>query len=110
MELAPGVAVGPYVIGDRLGAGGMGVVYRARDTRLQRDVAITDKITDATTGSTLIVRWGQRGRVGTAAIKPRARLLAQRLAPWFDVNEIDNLPAPLPMRAGGPQKPQPRLT
>ena len=67
---------------------------------IQRDIAITDKITATTTGSTLIVRWGQRGRIGAAAIKPRARAVAQALVPWFDASEVDSLPAPLPMRAG----------
>jgi hypothetical protein len=67
---------------------------------IRRDVAITDKITATTTGATLIVRWGQRGRIGSGPIKPRARALAQTLVPWFDLNEVDNLPAPLPMRAG----------
>ena len=38
--LAPGTRLGPYEIGGMIGAGGMGQVYRARDPRLGRDVAI----------------------------------------------------------------------
>jgi eukaryotic-like serine/threonine-protein kinase len=40
MSLTPGTKLGPYEIVAPLGAGGMGEVYRARDTRLERDVAI----------------------------------------------------------------------
>lgn len=40
MSLVPGVRLGPYEIIAMLGAGGMGEVYRARDLRLQRDVAV----------------------------------------------------------------------
>jgi len=38
--LAPGARIGTYEIVDRLGAGGMGEVYRARDTKLRREVAV----------------------------------------------------------------------
>src|SRR5262245_9761739 len=40
MSLTVGARVGVYEITEAIGAGGMGEVYRARDTRLNRDVAL----------------------------------------------------------------------
>jgi serine/threonine protein kinase len=40
MALAAGTRVGPYEVLMPVGAGGMGEVYRARDTKLDRDVAL----------------------------------------------------------------------
>src|SRR2546422_1193189 len=40
MTLSPGTRLGPYELRSLIGSGAMGDVYRARDTRLHRDVAI----------------------------------------------------------------------
>src|SRR5688500_10503314 len=40
MVLAPGTRLGVYEVLSAIGAGGMGEVYKARDTRLHRDVAV----------------------------------------------------------------------
>src|SRR5215472_7578829 len=40
MALAAGSKLGPYEIVSAIGAGGMGEVYKARDTRLERNVAV----------------------------------------------------------------------
>ena len=51
MSLVVGARLGPYEILSPLGAGGMGEVYRARDTRLGREVAI--KVVSETVGHDL---------------------------------------------------------
>jgi len=55
VTLASGERLGPYEIIGQLGAGSMGVVYRARDTRLGRDVAVK-VLTEALAGDGDLVR------------------------------------------------------
>jgi hypothetical protein len=62
MALTAGAKLGPYEILSRAGAGGMGEVYKARDTRLQRTVAIKE-----------LARWG---RCAYAAGLERKRFVA----------------------------------
>jgi hypothetical protein len=71
-----------------------------RNHQWRRDFGITDKVPSDATSATVIVRWGQRGRIGEPNIKPRARLTVQNSAPWVDANEVDALPAPIQMRPG----------
>jgi hypothetical protein len=94
--IAAGTRVGPYELATLLGAGGMGVVYRARDTRLGRDVAIK------------LVRPGD-GDV--AAARARLEREAQAMARLSDPNVVvvydigaygDQLYVAMELLAGGP--------
>jgi cytochrome c553 len=67
MPLAPGRRLGPYEILAPLGAGGMGEVYRARDTRLNRDVAIKILPEHAFGDPDAVVRF-EREATGVAAL------------------------------------------
>jgi eukaryotic-like serine/threonine-protein kinase len=68
MPLGPGTRLGPYEVVAAIGAGGMGEVYRARDTKLDRDVAL--KI--YATGNTSSTAINQPGSAGSAsACSPR---------------------------------------
>ncbi|HEX7489333.1 MAG TPA: hypothetical protein VF341_10530, partial [Anaeromyxobacteraceae bacterium] len=67
---------------------------------VRMDFAIADPITASTTGSNLIVRWGERGRAAEPSIQPRARLVVQQVAPWVSPGVVDALPPPVAMRAG----------
>jgi hypothetical protein len=46
------------------------------------------------------VTWGNRGRVGDPAIKPRAALVLSQTMPWLPANFLDGLAAPVALRAG----------
>ncbi|HEX5032222.1 MAG TPA: protein kinase [Candidatus Eisenbacteria bacterium] len=59
---APGTRFGPYELIDRLGQGGMGEVYRARDTRLGREVALKVLPENATASSEARARFEREAR------------------------------------------------
>src|SRR5579872_2346272 len=62
MALTSGTKLGPYEIESPLGAGGMGEVYRARDTRLDRTVAIKVLASHLSTSPELKQRMEREGR------------------------------------------------
>jgi hypothetical protein len=66
---------------------------------VRRDVAVVPQfLTGASADQP--VTWGQRGRVGDAAIKPRVALVLTQTMPWLPAGFADGLPAPLQLRAG----------
>ncbi|MCU1244153.1 MAG: serine/threonine protein kinase [Acidobacteria bacterium] len=70
MALAPGTILGHYVIRSPLGAGGMGEVYRAHDTRLDRDVAIKVLPPSLTSDPDRLRRFEQEARAAAALNHP----------------------------------------
>ena len=70
MTLQPGTTLGPYVIVSQLGRGGMGVVYRADDPRLDREVAIKLLPPDLTRDEIAKRRFLQEAKAASALDHP----------------------------------------
>ncbi len=70
MSLAAGVRLGPYEIGGLIGAGGMGEVYQARDTRLDRAVAVKVLPSEFTLDDARRARFEREARAISALAHP----------------------------------------
>jgi serine/threonine protein kinase len=70
MSLPAGTRLGPYEILSPLGAGGMGEVYRARDPRLARGVAIKVLPPELASDSDRLARFEKEGRAASALNHP----------------------------------------
>ncbi len=82
MRLEPGAKLGPYEIVNRAGAGGMGEVWKARDTRLDRTVAIKVLPPDLTSDPAARQRFEREARAVAALSHPH-------ICPLFDIGQQD---------------------
>jgi serine/threonine-protein kinase len=85
MSLGPGRRLGPYEVLSPLGAGGMGEVWRARDTRLGREVALKVLPDDLVGNAERRSRFDQEARLLAALNHPS-------IAALFDVFEFEGAP------------------
>ena len=84
MALVAGTRLGPYEIISLLGAGGMGEVYRARDTRLDRDVAIKVLLTTLSSDTSLKQRLEREA-------KAVSKLSHPHICALYDVGHPDGI-------------------
>ena len=85
MAIQQGVLLGPYEIAARIGTGGMGEVWRARDKRIGRDVAVKVLSESYTAGDERVRRFEQEARAAGALNHPG-------LVTIFDVGTTDGSP------------------
>jgi serine/threonine protein kinase len=83
--LASGMRIGPHQIEARLGAGGMGEVYRARDSRLGRDVAI--EVLRHELADTRSAELGSKAEAGAVAALNHPHIVS-----IFDFGELNGNP------------------
>lgn len=86
MMMTAGTRLGPYEILAPIGAGGMGEVYRARDTRLERDVAIKCLPDGVAADPDRLARFRREARTLAALNHPH-------IAAIYELEEADNVPA-----------------
>ena len=95
-----------YSVQDGQGFSREDAAMLAEETMMQlrygvlRDFAVSNKLLDGALSADLIVSWGQRGRIGEAAIRPRAKLVLAEAMPWVDTALVDTLAPPMQLRAG----------
>src|SRR5262245_30573677 len=70
MAITPGTRLGPYEVDSLLGAGGMGEVYKARDTRLDRTVAVKVLPAHLSSSPELRLRFEREARAISALSHP----------------------------------------
>src|ERR1700688_3012975 len=80
-----GKQVGQYLVLEKAGAGGMGVVYRARDEKLQRDVALKMPIENACLTGEVRAKWLAEARAASALNHPN-------ICTIYDVGECEGQP------------------
>src|SRR5215831_6524635 len=82
--LAAGLRIGPYEILDPIGEGGMGEVYRARDTRLGRVVALKILSRDQSRSDAAVERFKLEARTASTISHPHVCSI-------YDAGEFDGL-------------------
>jgi len=99
MSLAPGTRLGPYEIVAPLGAGGMGEVYRARDTRLKREVALKVLPEVFANDPERMARFHREAEVLAALNHPNIAQIygVEERALVMELVEGENLKGPLPL-------------
>ena len=99
MPLSPGTKLGPYEILSAIGAGGMGEVYRAKDPRLGREVAIKVLPASFSQDADRVARFEREAQLLAALNQPNIAAIygIEQNALVMELVEGEDLHGPLPV-------------